>query len=129
MRRSRTALLVAVLFTVTAACGGSGDGGSGDGEATPDSPEVVADETTPIEVGDVVVTSMGPGEGFAAVIYALDACYSAEQISTAAFAGTLGDTGQIDGVQPEGPPNGFITAPVEPAGFAGSTRLSGELGF
>jgi hypothetical protein len=61
---------------------------------------------------------MGPNEGFAAVIYALDDGYSAEQISTATFTGTLGDTGQIAGVQPEGPPNDFITAPGEPAGFA-----------
>jgi len=61
---------------------------------------------------------MGPDEGFAAVLYTLDAGYSAEQVSSAALGGKLGVAEQIIDVEPDGSPHGFITAPGEPAGFA-----------
>jgi hypothetical protein len=124
MWRNRSGLIVVFALGVVAACGGSREG---DSRTDPLEPvPVVVGELRPIEVGDAIVTSLGADEGFAAVLYALDAGYTVEQLSTAALDGTLASTGAIADVEPHESPNGLITSPVVANGFAGHPFRGGE---
>ncbi len=118
-------LLVAGLLVGTTACGSGSSDGNGSSIATGPSDAVAEQEAsssspTPIAVADAIIARHGPVAGFAATLYALDAGYSTDQLTTAALNGMLDADGSITGVEPIGPDHGLIAAPVE------SIRRSGE---
>ncbi len=65
-----------------------------------------------MEVAEAIVAKLGDEAGFAAVVLAFDAGYSLDQVIEAGLAGTLEESGTIEGVAPEGPPFGLIEAPT-----------------
>jgi len=107
-RRWRVVASVAACALGITACGGGGDEGDGDTSAT----ELV----TPIAVAAAVVEAHGPDDGFAAVLYALDAGHTTDQLADAALAGALAPDGTVEGVAPAGVGSDLIVAPI--AGFA-----------
>ncbi len=107
--KSVATLLVALALGVGGCGGGSGDQNSS--EVTSATSQV-----TPVDAANAIMALLGPGDAFDAVVYALDAGYSVQQIVTAGLAAELEADGRIPGVEPEGSAYGLVTAPIASSG-------------
>lgn len=115
----RRLILFLVVLLVATACGGTGgaDTDPAGGDRAEESAGVDASETLDsVEVAEAIAAKLGAEAGFAAVVLALDAGYSLQQIVDAGLEGTLQASGVIEGVSPESPPFGLIEARVENSG-------------
>jgi hypothetical protein len=114
LRWNRLIGVVAVVL-VTAACGDSGSTEPAPTEtpSTQTAPLVNAEATA---VGAAVVDRLGPEDGFAAVVLALDHGYDVAQVVNG--AASVAPDGTIAGVTPSGPAPGLFTESAEAFGGA-----------
>lgn len=77
-------------------------------------------------IADALIDDLGEEDATAALLFAFERGYTADQIEDGAFAGSLNADGTIDGIAPASEPLGLILLPD--AGTAG-VRAAGEPGL